>query len=89
MNAYVTNNNLATKNSLDPVNSVKYMLQLDKSTMSPIINLLVIPILITAFQLINLIFLKTSSNKVNVYVKINVSVEKKVKYEEQKINTKC
>ena len=65
------------------------MLQLDKSTMSPIINLLVIPILITAFQLINLIFLKTSSNKVNVYVKINVSVEKKVKYEEQKINTKC
>lgn len=89
MNAYVTNNNLATKNSLDPMNSVKYMLQLDKSTMSPIINLLVIPILITAFQLINLIFLKTSSNKVNVYVKINVSVEKKVKYEEQKINTKC
>lgn len=71
------------------MNSVKYMLQLDKSTMSPIINLLVIPILITAFQLINLIFLKTSSNKVNVYVKINVSVEKKVKYEEQKINTKC
>ena len=89
MNAYVTNNNLETKNSLDPMNSVKYMLQLDKSTMSPIINLLVIPILITAFQLINLIFLKTSSNKVNVYVKINVSVEKKVKYEEQKINTKC
>ena len=71
------------------MNSVKYMLQLDKSTMSPIINLLVIPILITAFQLINLIFLKTSSNKVNVYVKINVSVEKKVKYDEQKINTKC
>ena len=71
------------------MNSVKYMLQLDKSTMSPIINLLVIPILITAFQLINLIFLKTSSNKVNVYVKINVSVEKKVKYEERKINTRC
>lgn len=70
------------------MNSAKHI-QLDKSNMSPIINLLVIPILITAFQLINLIFLKTSSNKVNVYVKINVSVEKKVKYEEQKINTKC
>ena len=71
------------------MNSAKYMLQLDKSAMSPIINLLVILTLITAFQLINLNFLKTSSNKVNVYVKINVSVEKKVKYEEQKINTKC